>query len=118
MTLSTQTDPHEHTDMHDPALSVVPRYVRGEEHVSAYMHPSHIHQTPAVHYTEHHWVPDVHHPDDINEFHDHYEQLPEPLPATEYQAPVSEASEDQAFEPPQVEWDASRYVIQLVSLFA
>lgn len=113
MALSTEQarmDPHGHTeDMQAPALSVVPQYVRGEEHVSAYIQPSH--QIPSAQHTEHHWEPDstVHH-DGLNIFHLHHEHPaePTPTPREEFQTPSAPQPEAETFEPPKAEWDASR----------
>lgn len=98
-------DPYTTEHMHVPALSVVPRYVRGEEHVSTYIQPP-THQPQVVHHEEQHWEPEPR-PDhqEVHVFHgDHVDSAS----AGEHEAPGYPGQEAQAFEPPKAEWDASR----------
>jgi glycogenin glucosyltransferase len=106
MALSTEQvrmDSHEHTgDMQVPALSAVPQYVRGEEHVSAYIQPSY--QMPHVEDAGQHPEPDIIvHQDGSDVFHIHHEHPAEPT-----HTPASPEPDVKTFEPPKAEWDASR----------
>lgn len=99
--------PAEH--MQAPVFSVVPRYVRGEEHVSAYIEPPHqtqsFHHTESAHHTEQHWEP---RPGPDHRDDSHHEQHAEPMPAEQHGMPAPPKHEARAFEAPQAEWDASR----------
>ncbi|PYI06362.1 glycosyl transferase family 8 protein [Aspergillus sclerotiicarbonarius CBS 121057] len=101
-----------------PILSAVPRYVRGEEHVTAYIHP-HSGQTsfvahiePPLHAHEASvpsTVPTI--PSETSYAQPQFHQHPaEPVHATEQPlAPSSPKPEVQtSFEPPKAEWDASK----------
>ncbi|RAH83529.1 hypothetical protein BO86DRAFT_387786 [Aspergillus japonicus CBS 114.51] len=103
---------HQERYVHVPPFrSAVPQYVRGEEHVAAYIHP-HSHQTTFAVQTEptfqrqegsvleaspRPWQDQAH----------HYQQPAEPLPESQH-GPPSPKPEAQTFEPPKAEWDASR----------
>ncbi|KAJ9246675.1 CAZyme family GT8 [Paecilomyces variotii] len=78
--------------------SAVPQYVRGEEHVSAYIQPSHEPQ-------QHAWQPHREEP--------WHEQQAPPAPAVVHQPPPQktqspEPPKERPFSPPKAEWDASR----------
>ncbi|GAD97764.1 glycogenin [Paecilomyces variotii No. 5] len=79
-------------------VSAVPQYVRGEEHVSAYIPLSHEPQRQG-------WHPHQEEP--------RHEQHVPSAPAAVYQpppqkAPSPEPQKERPFSPPQAEWDASR----------
>lgn len=109
--IPTQSDLEDHTKTataattkQEPVRSVVPQYVRGEEHVSTYIQPV---QSPAFHTGEHPQEPRS----------DTILTVPQPEIVPEPQQPtVSEESDPESralspvFEPPMAEWDASRYV--------
>ncbi|PYI28748.1 nucleotide-diphospho-sugar transferase [Aspergillus indologenus CBS 114.80] len=94
-----------------PFRSAVPQYVRGEEHVAAYIHP-HSHQTTFAVQTEPTFqrqegsVPEAS-PRPWQDQAHHYQQPAEPLPESQH-GPPSPKPKAQTFEPPKAEWDASR----------
>lgn len=110
-----------------PILSAVPQYVRGEEHVSAYIPP--LPHIPASVFSVSHQGSDRQ-PEALPEHHEHHEHQPahqppmtsephiyQPQPvgptspiAQLYQRPPSPEPEPPTFEAPRAEWDAARYV--------
>ncbi|KAJ5084593.1 hypothetical protein NUU61_009172 [Penicillium alfredii] len=113
-------EPHNHYPTHHaassvevPVLSVVPRYVRGEEHVSTYIPPLPHQPAPISHAPqpkETHQMPPTHPAPSDSERHIHQPQPVAPIPPINephQQAPWPEP-ETPAFEAPKVEWDASR----------
>ncbi|PYH43246.1 uncharacterized protein BP01DRAFT_375623 [Aspergillus saccharolyticus JOP 1030-1] len=95
-----------------PFRSAVPQYVRGEEHVAAYIHP-HTHQTsfsvqakPAPYGNEgsgsEAW------PEQSQSQAHQYYQPAEPLPESQHGLPSPKPEVQPSFEPPKAEWDASK----------
>ncbi|PYH95004.1 putative capsule-associated protein CAP1 [Aspergillus ellipticus CBS 707.79] len=101
-----------------PIRSAVPKYVRGEEHIAAYIHPQSgatsfaTHIEPPSHVQEVH-IPNVpttpSKPSDVQP--QFYEQPAEPNHESETQTPVPASPKrevETSFEPPKAEWDASK----------
>ncbi|KAL2826855.1 nucleotide-diphospho-sugar transferase [Aspergillus cavernicola] len=110
---------HAHTEHHserpvpEPVISVVPLYVRGEEHVRAYI-PQQTHQEHISHFVhpsiiQESTVPSelVHQPEPSQV---HVPQPQAPMVETQRppSPPQSQPKEHTIFEAPQAEWDASR----------
>ncbi|KAL4911241.1 hypothetical protein BDW74DRAFT_164799 [Aspergillus multicolor] len=102
---------HAQHHFHELVISVVPQYVRGEEHIRAYVQPQHHHRHT------HHFVqpPPVHQPSAPTEHAHQYEHhdihTPQPQAHIETQrapSPQPPPKEESIFEAPKAEWDASR----------
>lgn len=102
-----------------PIVSAVPRYVRGEEHVTAYIHPQSgetsfvAHNEPQSHAHEFSVPSNVQAPPPQSQHvqHEYHQQPTAPVHVPEEQppAPPSPKPEVQTtFEPPKAEWDASK----------
>ena len=112
-----------------PVLSAVPQYVRGEEHVSTFIPPlphipasvfhapqqSHEGQQEPPQEQEHH--EQEHHDQTHDTGHIHQPQPIAPTPPLTqlYQPPRSPSPQPPTFEAPKAEWDASRYVTEIVT---
>ncbi|RHZ59744.1 glycogenin [Aspergillus thermomutatus] len=111
-----QPVPEEHHPIQSeaaPIRSAVPQYVRGEEHVSAYVQP-HSSQPAFTIQTEQPThqasaLPPPSQPSAANEVH-HEHQQPEPVVETQQPPQVLSAPpvEVETFEAPKAEWDAAR----------
>ncbi|KAL4922687.1 hypothetical protein BDW62DRAFT_207379 [Aspergillus aurantiobrunneus] len=107
---------HTHTEhqsgqpVHEPVISVVPQYVRGEEHVRTYIqqqsHQEHIHQFAQL--------SPIHEPSVSSEplypsdDGDSQTQPQAPIVTQRATSPQLPPQEQTTFEAPRVEWDASR----------
>lgn len=108
-THKTQHEDHEKQSMYIPT-SIVPQYVRGEQHLAAHEH--HHFDLP------HHPRPDEKHADQGNASHPSWNPLP---PISEQPQHIERAPsrnttepsipEPRSSSPPRMEWDASRYVL-------
>ncbi|KAL6233437.1 hypothetical protein BDW75DRAFT_232013 [Aspergillus navahoensis] len=105
------TEHHTEKPFHEPVISVVPQYVRGEEHVTAYIqqqpHEEHIHhfiQLPSV--REPRTPTEPAHPSE--EYYSHTPQPPAPIKTQGTLSPQPPPQEEPRFEAPKAEWDASR----------
>ncbi|KAL2871122.1 uncharacterized protein BJX67DRAFT_369959 [Aspergillus lucknowensis] len=108
-----ETEDYRGEDVNDRMISVVPQYVRGEEHVRAYIQPqrdheltSHIVQPPTAQ------EPSVrpglaHPPDEVHYSHAPHQQVPA-AEASYGKAPHQASEVQTAFEAPKAQWDASR----------
>ncbi|KAJ6074754.1 uncharacterized protein N7446_002531 [Penicillium canescens] len=101
-----------------PVLSMVPQYVRGEEHVSTYIPPlpytAPITFAPKLSHETHHEIPQVYQqaPDE-GSHHIHQPQPVTPIPPIAsmdepYQRPPSPIPVPPTFEAPKYEWDPAR----------
>jgi glycogenin glucosyltransferase len=96
---------------HEPVFSVVPQYVRGEEHVRAY-----IQQQPVQEHSHHDLQPPpVQEPSVPTEPAHPFEQndsrttrAPAPIGTQRAPSPQPASQEEPIFEAPKAEWDASR----------
>jgi glycogenin glucosyltransferase len=98
----------------EPVRSAVPQYVRGEEHVSAYVlphssQPAFTIQTEQPTHQPTSALPPPSQPSGANEVH-HVHLEPEPVDESQVQPPVQSAPpvEVETFEAPKAEWDAAR----------
>ncbi|GAQ44369.1 glycosyl transferase family 8 protein [Aspergillus niger] len=102
-----------------PIISAVPRYVHGEEHVTAYIHPQSgetsfvAHSEPQSRAHEPSVPSHIQTPQPQSQYfqHEYHQQPTEPANVSEEQppAPPSPKPEVQTtFEPPKAEWDASK----------
>ncbi|KAJ5294623.1 hypothetical protein PENANT_c006G10440 [Penicillium antarcticum] len=99
-------------------LSMVPQYVRGEEHVSTYIPPlpytAPITFAPKLSHETHHEMPQAYQqPLDEESHHIHQPQPVTPIPPISsmgepYQRPPSPTPEPPVFEAPTYEWDPAR----------
>lgn len=99
-----------------PVLSAVPQYVRGEEHVSAYIQPhfdgapirSHLEQPPTTQVN----IPIASSAPPDTAHSEVYQQPEEPLPKVgehpQHSHKPPPSPEPQAFEPPRMQWDPAR----------
>ncbi|KAE8161053.1 putative capsule-associated protein CAP1 [Aspergillus tamarii] len=99
-----------------PVLSAVPQYVRGEEHVSAYIQPhfdgapirSHLEQPPTTQVN----IPIASSAPPDTAHSEVYQQPEEPLPEVgehpQHSHKPPPSPEPQAFEPPRMQWDPAR----------
>ncbi|KAL4997289.1 hypothetical protein BDV10DRAFT_195192 [Aspergillus recurvatus] len=102
---------HTEKPFHEPIISAVPQYVRGEEHVKAYIqqqpHNEHIHHLVQRSSVREPSAPtEPAHPSGQYDSH-----TPQPSAPTETQgalSPQSPPQEESIFEAPKAEWDASR----------
>ncbi|KAJ5242650.1 uncharacterized protein N7469_000977 [Penicillium citrinum] len=103
--------------IHKPLLSIVPQYVRGEEHISTYVPlqanpPVSTYQAePRTEEQPAHHDHDAHHEDheqseDTGHIH-HPKPIPPPITEV-FHRPPSPEPESPKFEAPRAEWDASR----------
>ncbi|RDW93586.1 glycogenin [Aspergillus mulundensis] len=106
-----QAENHAQNRFHRPVISVVPQYVRGEEHITAYIQPQHHHEHT------HHFVQPrlIHEPSAPTEHTHKFEQYdtstPQPQAPIETQrapSPQPPPQDEPIFEAPRAEWDASR----------
>lgn len=102
-----------------PIISAVPRYVRGEEHVTAYIHPQSGETSFVAHSEPQSYAYEPSVPSNIQSDppqsqyvqHEYHQQPTEPVNVPDEQplAPPSPKPEVQTtFEPPKAEWDASK----------
>ncbi|KAL4871554.1 hypothetical protein BDV12DRAFT_183664 [Aspergillus spectabilis] len=106
-----QREHHSAQPVYEPVISVVPQYVRGEEHVRAY-----IQQQPPQEHVSHSVQPSQVHEHSVPSEPAHYSghsdsHVPQPQPPTETQrapSPQPPPEEQTTFEAPKAEWDASR----------
>ncbi|KAL4974448.1 hypothetical protein BDW66DRAFT_167897 [Aspergillus desertorum] len=108
---SIQAKHHIEKPLHEPAISVVPQYVRGEEHVRAYIQQQ-PYQELAQPFLQ---PPSIHEPTAPTEpahpseqYDSHTPQLPAPIGTQQASSPQSPPQEEPIFEAPKAEWDASR----------
>ena len=110
--MSTQPDLEDHTEpdiaaatKQKPALSVVPQYVRGEEHVSTYIQPIRSPGMPRVSQMGEEPKSDTTSQPEV------ISQSQKPTePESQPKSVPKRAPSPPIFEPPMAEWDASRYV--------
>ncbi|KAI2819191.1 CAZyme family GT8 [Aspergillus niger] len=102
-----------------PIVSAVPRYVRGEEHVTAYIHPQSgetsfvAHNEPQSHAHEFSVPSNVQAPPPQPQHvqHGYHQQPTAPVHVPEEQPPALPSPKPEVqttFEPPKAEWDASK----------
>ncbi|KAL4927948.1 uncharacterized protein BDV17DRAFT_282196 [Aspergillus undulatus] len=101
---------HSEQTPHEPIISVVPQYVRGEEHVRAYIH-QHPHREHSHHSAPHRPVQEHILPPEVTQSSHHSDSQDQPQAPIEPQrapSPQPPPQEEPIFEAPKAEWDASR----------
>ncbi|OGM44573.1 glycosyl transferase family 8 protein [Aspergillus bombycis] len=110
-----QKEHHDNKSVQVPVLSVVPQYVRGEEHVSAYIQPhyeapisSHVEQPPGTQVSI--LVTSSAPPDTAKSqvYQQSEEHLPEAGEHLQHSHKPPPSPEPQEFEPPRTQWDPAR----------